>query len=130
MFYWKNNTSEKPANISMARLSFALAVISVAYLTSCKQKENATAKYYPLDSLINSQVLFLRDAKATLTKYALLDQKTDTTSYIPSDSTAWSNELGVLTQLSVINKPIYSDKYTVRDGLQDLKSNLKIRYYE
>jgi len=128
MFYWKNKNSKRTINNAAVRTIY-IVLISAICFTSCKQQEEKKISYYPLDSLINSQVVYLRDTKATLIKHASLDQKTDTTSYIP-DSAAWSNELGILAQLGMINKPIYKGLYRVHDGLPDPKSNLKIRYYE
>lgn len=99
-------------------------------LASCQRDPVQTAAYYPVDSLISAQVIYLTSVKATLIKQASIGLKSDTSSYVPADSIAWSNELGILAQLGLINKPIYRGLYSVRDGLADPRSNLKVRFYE
>ncbi|MDQ2656378.1 MAG: hypothetical protein M3Y60_03075 [Bacteroidota bacterium] len=67
--------------------------------------------------------------KAGLVKEALLDGKTDTVRYTPSDTSVWMEELDIFRKLEEINKPVNKSNYSVSDGQVDPASNLKIREF-
>jgi hypothetical protein len=98
-------------------------------ISSCYTKENKVSAYYPIDSLINAQVEYLKDSKAQLTKKAEIDGVEETNTYVPKDSTAWANELDIFAELNVINNPGNTKSYVVENGVKDTNSNLTIRSF-
>ena len=103
-------------------------LMSLFLLASCEQQRQP-ATFYPVDSLISGQINYLAQTRAGLFKEALLSGKTDTASYIPGDTLAWLNELGIFRKLDVINKPVNKNSYLVSDGLFDPGSNLTVKAF-
>lgn len=118
MFYWI-------IDHSYSRTGFFLFFL---VLVSCRQ-EKQPATFYPVDSLISGQVNHLTRINAGLFKEALLSGKTDTATYVPADTLAWLNELGIFRKLDVINKPVNKGSYLVSDGLFDPGSNLTVKAF-
>lgn len=110
------------------KIGFLLFFI-VLLAMGCQQQEVKRKRYFDLDSLVSSQVVYLSKSKASLKKEATISDKSSS-SVNMLDSTAWSHELDVFRQLDLINRPIYSDVYNTKDGVKDSKSNLLIRSYE
>jgi len=105
---------------------FCLGILlSVITLISC-ESEKPPATFYPVDSLINDQVRYLTKIDAGLFKEALLSGQTDTSTFIPQDTTAWVKELEIFRKLDEINKPVNKEFYEVNDGQIDPGSNLKV----
>lgn len=97
-------------------------------LTCCEQQRQP-ATFYPIDSLLSQQVKHLTEIRAGLFKEALLGGETDTASFVPDDTLAWSNELGIFRKLDMINKPVNKGGYLVTDGLLDPGSNLTVKAF-
>lgn len=104
-------------------------VLFVGLVSGCQKQKSNAKRYLDMDSLVNVQVKYLTQSKATLEKKATIGDKTSSSTAVP-DSTSWSHELDVFRQLDLINRPIYRDVYVVRDGGKDSKSNLLIKSYE
>ncbi len=111
--------------MKIASLLFCIVLVAVG----CQKQEVKSKRYFDLDSLVNAQVDYLSQSKASLKKEATISDKSSS-SVNSLDSTTWSHELDVFRQLDLINRPIYSDVYSMTDGEKDLKSNLLIRSYE
>lgn len=103
-------------------------ILIFAGLISCEEARQP-ATFYPVDSLISSQALYLTEKEAGLFKEALLSGKTDTATYIPGDTLAWLNEFGIFQKLDMINKPVNKGNYLVSDGLFDPGSNLTVKAF-
>jgi hypothetical protein len=99
-------------------------------MSSCNTKNNKAAVYYPVDSLIQTQVVFLTESKAQLTKKAEIDGAEETNSFSPKDSLAWTHELDIFAELNVINSPVNAGKYIVENEVKDSNSNLSIRLFK
>ncbi len=97
--------------------------------SGCQQEKAKEKRYLDMDSLVNAQVNYLSQSKASAKKEATIADKTSSSTNI-LDSTAWSHELDVFRQLDLINRPIYRDVYKVKEGVKDSKSNLLITSYE
>lgn len=120
MFYWR---------ISRRSLTTVVfSIVAILALLSCEE-EKQPATFYPLDSLLSAQANYLTRIEAGLFKEALLSGKTDTVSYVPGDTTAWLNELGIFQKLDIINKPVNKGSYLVNDGLFDPQSNLTVKAF-
>jgi hypothetical protein len=120
MFYWRNNKH--------LILIPGIVVWILTILMGCnpnQQKEN----FYPIDSLITSQIISLSKEKAVLHKEAFFGGKSDTLTYIPGDTSAWVNELDIFRQLKIMNKPVNRGSYIVDDNLYDPGSNLTVKVF-
>ena len=109
-----------------------LAVSCVLLLTGCGKGEKQKAIFYPMDSLIDHQIAYLKKTKASLKKTATLDGKADTKMISPatsSDTIPWIHELGVFKEINLINKPANEKEYLVDDNLTDPRSNLKVKAF-
>ncbi|MEQ8362235.1 MAG: hypothetical protein RH948_05145 [Cyclobacteriaceae bacterium] len=110
-------------------MRFSLIVILGALaITSCQNNTTVSKKYFDIDSLIDRQLLYLKETGASLSKVATIDSTKDNTNFKP-DSASWANELEVFRHLDIINKPIYVDAYEVIDGVKDANSNLTVRSF-
>lgn len=103
-----------------------LSAVAVCF-TACQPIEGTGEKYYNLDSLLQAQTQLLVSSKAKLTKTVVLGEKTETTTVLP-DSSGWANEFGTLSELALINKPVYRGLYSVSDD-PDNRSNLRVLTY-
>lgn len=103
-----------------------LIFIAIVALSSCENKRKNITHYYALDSLLTEQVKHLTQSHALLRKEAVLDGKTEASSFIPKDTTQWKHELDVFAELNDINKPANVGKYRTEKDVKDLNSNLRI----
>jgi hypothetical protein len=110
----------------MNRRFICVALFVLIVLSACEKKENARSSYYPIDSLISSQVEYLKTSKAVLTKKAEIDGVEETNSYRPQSDTAWTNELDIFSELKVINNSGNAGRYDVQKGVKDSNSNLSV----
>ncbi len=111
--------------MKVASLLFTVLLLSVG----CQKKVANSKRYFDMDSLVNSHVAYLSRSKASLKKEASISGKSSASANT-LDSTSWSHELDVFRQLDLINLPIYSDVYEIKNGTKDSKSNLLIRSFE
>ena len=118
MFYWRNN---QPA------CAVVLATLWIC-LASCDQGKKEFS-FYPVDSVVTSQIINLTAKRATLHKEAVLHGQADTIIYTPADTSAWVNELDIFRKLADINKAVNRDRYRVDDGLFDPGSNLAVKAF-
>lgn len=95
-------------------------------LFSCETKKSRTNNYYPIDSLIQSQIQFLTESKSLLTKKAEINGEEETSTFLPKDSSAWAHELDIFAELNAINSPVNAGNYTVENDVRDSTSNLSI----
>lgn len=99
-------------------------VVAVFIFSSCQQSEVKYDKpYFDFDSLVSEQVKSM--AKSKWKKIFRLNQKSDTVVIQPDSMRA---ELDIFTQLDVINKPIFKNRYSVEEK-KDVHSNLLVRSY-
>jgi hypothetical protein len=118
MFYWK-----------IKRPLVAIGLVSLAVvLGSCGEKKHDVG-LYPIDSIVEMQVVHLAKNQARLQKITVLGSDQDTTTFVPKDSLAWSNELEIFHQLEMINKPLNRASYLVDDNLYDPGSNLTVKAF-
>jgi hypothetical protein len=110
-------------------IKFLSGIVLVALLISCERPEVKQNGYYPVDSLIQSQIRFLTNSKAELTKKAEIDGAEETISFTPYDTLAWERELDIFLELNVINSPVNKNKYTLESDVKDPNSNLLIRSF-
>ena len=94
--------------------------------SSCNEKKEAKANYYPIDSLVNAQAKLLTQVGAVLKKQAEINGEEENNQFTPKDTTAWMNELEIFSELATINKPINNGSYTSERGIKDTHSNLTI----
>lgn len=123
MFYLKNSLIKIRSFIHL----FGIALVLMCSISACDQRGVHYAGYYPIDSLVSSQIHFLTEAKASTHKVARLGEKEEKQTIQPKDSTGWMNELDIFHELKTLNKPINVGAYKVEDGLTDNRSNLKIK---
>jgi hypothetical protein len=123
MFYWKNNLTKIRSFVHL----FGIASVLMCSISACNQRGVKHAGYYPIDSLVSSQIHFLTKAKASAQKVARLGETEERQTIQPKDSTGWMNELDIFHELKTLNKPINIGAYKVEDGLTDSRSNLKIK---
>ena len=106
----------------------ALWAVVAVLLSSCKP-ENQTAILYPIDSLLDGQVDELVQARATLTKFAMIGDKADTTTLAQPDTMAWEKEFEIFRELNLLNKPANQNLYLIDDNLYDPGSNLTVKAF-
>ena len=103
-----------------------LAFFSTLFL-SCSNEKQKAVSLYNVDSLINTQIRYLLDHKATVNKKAILNGTEEVATTNP-DSAAWSEELAIFFELGVVNKPIHRATYKI-ETLADVKSNLLVKSF-
>jgi hypothetical protein len=106
-----------------------VALLVAVALAGCKSQPSR-AIFFPIDSLVSSQIRHLTTIRAGLFKEASLSGKTDTVHYTPVDTLAWIKELDVFRKLDIINKPVNKGSYRIKDGLIDSGSNLTVKAFE
>lgn len=111
--------------VRMKPLNQLLIVFALLSVCSCRLEEKRRALYYPMDSLVTAQVVYLTRARATLTKHTTINTR-DTLTVVP-DSAGWRKELSIFDELGDINKPVNQKQYQVDDGLKDIRSNLTVK---
>jgi hypothetical protein len=121
MYCWKSNVTQK----TLAK--FVATAVLITLVIACKPVENTGEQYYNIDSLLQAQTQLLISTKASLTKSAGLGDARETKQFSP-DSMGWVEEFGTLSELALINKPIYRGMYAVSDE-RDSKSNLRVLSY-
>ncbi len=110
------------------QLSLAVLVLFSLLFVRCSNENVGSPGLYNIDSLISTQIFYLKNNGAEIRKKAVLNGQEKITIVSPKDSLDWSEELAVFMDLDVINKPIYKEKYKVED-LADKESNLRIKSY-
>lgn len=111
--------------MSSNRKLISYIVLASVMLVSCEKDKTSATILYPVDSLIQAQIDYLSVEEVRLQKEATINGVTDTISITPSKND-WADELDIFRQLSELNKPIYTDVYTIESETPDPKSNLKI----
>lgn len=117
MFYWRIRNSGR----------FAFIALILFGLGACNSKKPQVV-FYPIDSLVSSQVIALSESNAILRKEAMLGSASDTAIATP-DSLGWSEELNIFRQLDVINRPVNVGTYRITDEEVDPGSNLTIKEF-
>jgi hypothetical protein len=112
---------------SLKKTEVLFLVIAAFSVASCSKNEDLGSYYYPVDSLVTSQINYLSNARAVLNKHGEIDGIKEDTTFTPGDSAAWARELDVFTLLNDINKPVNQGSYQVEDALDDPRSNLTIK---
>lgn len=105
---------------------FCIILLVLIVGTACTDSRTTVQHYYPVDSLLNSQITLLTNAKAQLTKKAFINGKEEVKTYVPKSDTAWRHELDIFMQLNDINKPSNTGKYKLESSVKDTNSNLLI----
>lgn len=101
-------------------------VLSIYLLPSCTNLDKAsTPALFPIDSLLEEQVLWLSQSNASIRKISIVNKLYDTAIVRPSGAEAWRNELQPLQNLGIINKPVYRQAYSRSVEENDANSNLK-----
>ncbi len=106
-----------------------LVIACALLLVSCQKKEQAEA-LYNVDSLLNGQVQALMEFNASLHKQASINEMVQDTTFQPTDTLSWHNELTIFNEIDLINKSINKENYLITDGIPDEASNLLIREYK
>lgn len=114
--------------ISTILSSAAGLCTTVLLLASCSQPAPVAVDYYPVDSLVSAQIIYLTHAGARVNKVAMLDSAERKTVFQPKDAAGWVKELEVFQALQVLNKPINRGVYQVAEG-PDSRSNLTVRSF-
>lgn len=112
-----------------AFLNYVFLLVLIASITSCETGKKNTNIYYPVDSLVNSQILLLTSSKAVLTKKAEIDGVEEIKTLTPKDSTAWGHELDIFSELHVINNSVTWGRYTIDQNGKDANSNLSVKSF-
>jgi hypothetical protein len=109
------------------RGTFFFSIVCIFLFTSCsKDKQVGSNQLLAFDSVWNTQVKSLTEAKAELTKEVLMNGVTQSTTSVIGDSLAWANELEIFQPIASINKP-GNRSYSQETILDDESSNLTIR---
>ncbi|MCB0486874.1 MAG: hypothetical protein KDC99_00260 [Cyclobacteriaceae bacterium] len=98
------------------------------FVIGCAEKSKNTDPFFEIDQLIDQQIDILKKSGASVEKKAEVGAANDISSFVP-DSAQWANELDAFLQIGNINKPIYKDAYSIEEGLDDSRSNLKIKRF-
>ena len=122
MCYWRGKAA------AYRKRPVLMWLFAMVLLSACEQSRQP-ATFYPIDSLISAQIHHLAEIRAGLFKEALLGGERDTITYVPQDTIAWLDELGIFRELDIINKPVNRDNYQVENGLDDPASNLTIKAF-
>ena len=112
-----------------ALLNYIFLLIVVAFVTSCESEKRSNTIYYPVDSLINSQINLLAVSKGVLSKKAEIDGVEESNTFTPKDSAAWAHELDIFSELNVINNSVTWGRYTINDNGKDSNSNLSVQSF-
>jgi hypothetical protein len=108
---------------------FLLLTASIMFsLASCSMEKRSRDPLYDVDSLIQTQIKYLKAYEASIEKRALLDGVQNVTTITPKDSSDWSEELAIFLELNMINKPSNKASYKIEDKLDD-RSNLNIKSF-
>jgi hypothetical protein len=115
--------------LSIRKLSFFLLCgLVMPWITRCVQPEREQ-KYYAIDSLVLEQVEYLSGNHATLKKQASVNAKQQDTLILQTDSALWAKELGIFSEINLMNRALYQGRYVIHDALQETSSNLLIREF-
>jgi hypothetical protein len=99
------------------------------FMSACNQQPENVKMYFNFDSLVNMQLEHLVRKNAVIEKKAVMGIHKDDSVFTP-DSITWENELEIFRHLDVINKPVNTRIYVIKDGIADDRSNLTIRTYQ
>ncbi|MBX2961334.1 MAG: hypothetical protein KF687_02410 [Cyclobacteriaceae bacterium] len=109
------------------RFNTILYLILIAFMAfACTQKQEKGTLYVNIDSLIQQQIGYLIEQRASIRKEAILNGVEQDSVFTPKDSAAWALELDIFKEIGLINRPINRGNYDLADGLPDANSNLKI----
>ena len=123
------NVAKKPAQINHALMSIGTLIFLTFIFSACVKKAKSETYYFNVDSLILEQIKFFSKVPVSLTRESQLGYKV-VTKIIPAlDSVGWATELEEFSQLTAINKPTYKGSFAIESGLEDTKSNLKVRAF-
>jgi hypothetical protein len=106
----------------------SVIAVSLILFSSCSQQKEKQVIYYPIDSLLKSQVNYLTEVKAKLSKDAAINGLSESNTFLPADTTAWQHELDIFFALNTLNKPINLGSYTLLTK-PDSVSNLLIQSF-
>ena len=104
----------------------ALILLGLASCDQLKVPDQNVSYYYNIDSLVNYQKKVLSDKKASLEKWAYVDNDTSSSTYTP-DTTQWRDELSFFNKMN-INKPVLQGVYQKKVS-KDENSNLTVTSY-
>ncbi len=105
--------------------SFGIFVLWVGIIGSCNtagSEKQKIKEYYNLDSLISKQIMRLAENNALLYKKAIVNGDTEE-KQMQFDSAGWARELTLFREAD-LNKPAFSNAYSVKKGEKDIHSNL------
>jgi hypothetical protein len=100
----------------------------VIFLGACSSEKRSVQPLYNVDSLVRTQIDYLKTYETSVEKHVLLDGVRKTTTITPKDSAAWNEELAIFLELEVINKPSNKALYEAEQKL-DTKSNLNVKSF-
>ncbi len=86
-------------------------------------------RFMAMDSLMQEQITVLAEKNAALQKTATINNKQQDTLIIKTDTVFWKNELGLFSEINLMNRPLYRDRYRQLTDRQDVASNLMIREF-
>lgn len=110
------------------QLSLVATVLFTLLFMRCSNENQGSTALYNIDSVIGTQIHYLRSHRAEIRKKAALNGVERITTVSPKDSLDWREELGIFLDLDVINKPIYKGEYKV-ENLADKESNLTVKSF-
>lgn len=100
------------------KIRVAAVFICMIFLLAC-EKKNEQRQLFAVNELLDQQINLLASAKATLQKTAIIGNDTNSVTFSPKDSSAWSRELDIFRELDVVNKPIHRSAYTIQEQRGD-----------
>lgn len=115
----------KPFNKQLFLLFTALISLLLA---NCSPETRSREALYDIDSLIRTQIRYLKEYNTSIQKTALLNGVQNVTTIKPTDSADWDEELAIFMELDVMNKPSNKALYKI-DSELDSKNNLNVKSF-